>query len=107
MICRGFGVIRAAACGAGALIAAVIMASCSDTCTEPKPQPQPIAKTLKIAFVSNRNGNSEIYVLNADGANLTDLTHPPGDDFDPTWSPTVPRSSTHRTPPLTCSLRAH
>ena len=34
----------------------------------------------KIAFVSNRdfNGNSEIYVMNANGSNQTRLTNNPG-----------------------------
>ena len=29
----------------------------------------------KIAFVSNRDGNQEIYVMNADGSNQTRLTN--------------------------------
>ena len=41
----------------------------------------------QIAFVSDRDGNSEIYVMDADGENLTRLTNDPGDDYGPTWSP--------------------
>ncbi len=41
----------------------------------------------KIAFVSNRDGNKEIYVMNADGSNLLNLTNDPLDDRTPAWSP--------------------
>ncbi len=41
----------------------------------------------KIAFVSNRDGNSEIYVVNIDGGNLTRLTTNPTSDAHPAWSP--------------------
>lgn len=53
----------------------------------------------KIAFASDRdrNGecffhdcwghNGEIYVMNADGSEQTRITHDPGDDSGPTWSP--------------------
>jgi TolB protein len=41
----------------------------------------------KIAFVSFRDGNQEIYVMNADGSDERNLTNHPADDFDPDWSP--------------------
>ena len=43
----------------------------------------------KIAFASFRDGNQEIYVMNADGnGDPINLTNCPGaDDGDPTWSP--------------------
>ena len=41
----------------------------------------------KIAFSSERDGNPEIYVMNADGTNQTRLTNNPVIDGDPTWSP--------------------
>src|SRR6266566_2376774 len=41
----------------------------------------------RIAFVSNRDGNSEIYVKNADGTGLTRLTDDPAVDVYPAWSP--------------------
>ena len=41
----------------------------------------------KIAFHSYRDGNWEIYVMNADGTEQTKLTHNPGEDTYPTWSP--------------------
>ena len=40
-----------------------------------------------IAFVSNRDGNDEIFVMNGDGSGLTNLTNNPADDQAPFWSP--------------------
>jgi Tol biopolymer transport system component len=40
-----------------------------------------------IAFTSQRDGNSEIYVMNADGTDQRRLTHAAGDDYSPDWSP--------------------
>lgn len=42
----------------------------------------------KIVFTSTRDGNAEIYMINTDGSEQIRLTNHPGDDFDPTWSPT-------------------
>jgi TolB protein len=44
----------------------------------------------RIAFSSTRehSGNTEIYVMNADGSNLRRLTNNPAIDTTPTWSPT-------------------
>jgi TolB protein len=41
----------------------------------------------RIAFMSRRDGNWEIYVVNADGSELQRLTNDPADDGLPTWSP--------------------
>jgi len=43
--------------------------------------------TALIAFVSDRDGNDEIYVINADGTGQTNLTNNPAWDGDYTWSP--------------------
>ena len=40
----------------------------------------------QIAFVSERDGNSEIYVINSDGSGLTNLTNNPAQDHAPAWS---------------------
>ena len=41
----------------------------------------------KIAFASDRDGNFEIYVMNADGTGQVRLTDNPADDGWPSWSP--------------------
>ncbi len=41
----------------------------------------------RIAFISNRDGNWEIYVMNADGSNPTRLTNNDVEDSFPAWSP--------------------
>lgn len=41
----------------------------------------------KIAFGSDRDGDSEIYVMNRDGSNLKQLTDNDGYDGNPSWSP--------------------
>jgi TolB protein len=40
-----------------------------------------------IAFVSERDGNKEIYLIQPDGTGLTRLTNDPDIDADPCWSP--------------------
>jgi TolB protein len=42
----------------------------------------------KIAFTSNRDVNSEIYVMNRDGSGQRRITNHPNIDVTPTWSPT-------------------
>ena len=41
----------------------------------------------RIAFTSHRDGNGEIYVMNADGSDVTRLTDNPAWDGDLDWSP--------------------
>lgn len=41
----------------------------------------------KIAFMTNRDGNMEIYTVNADGSGLRRITRHQGNDASPTWSP--------------------
>jgi TolB protein len=47
------------------------------------------AQTLRgrIIFSSAYDGNAEIYVMYADGTQLTRLTNHPGNDTEPVWSP--------------------
>jgi TolB protein len=41
----------------------------------------------KIAFASKRDGNLEVYVMNADGSGIKNLTNYSGNDSGPSWSP--------------------
>jgi hypothetical protein len=41
----------------------------------------------KIAFVSHRDGNDEIYTMNTDGSDQLRITSSGGDDRAPSWSP--------------------
>jgi uncharacterized repeat protein (TIGR01451 family) len=54
--------------------------------TSPAPAAVPGANGT-IAFASQREGNYEVYVMNADGSGQTNLTNSPGFDADPVWSP--------------------
>jgi Tol biopolymer transport system component len=62
----------------------------------------------KIAFVSFRDGNSEIHTVNADGTDNTNLTNNPARDEFPAWSPDgtkIAFTSTRDDPnPQTCTL---
>lgn len=44
-------------------------------------------------FDSNRDGNAEIYVMNADGSNEVNVSNNPAQDFSPAWQP-VPKLDT-------------
>ena len=41
----------------------------------------------KIAFISDRDSNRQIYVMDANGGNVTQLTDTPFLDSHPDWSP--------------------
>lgn len=41
----------------------------------------------RIAFRSNRSGSFNLYVMDADGGNVTRVTEHGGNDFDPSWLP--------------------
>ena len=44
-------------------------------------------ETAKIAFMSKRDGNAEIYIMNPDGSGQVNLTQHPAADYHPAWSP--------------------
>ena len=61
----------------------------SSSCVERTPStltPEPTAAT-RIAFASNRYGDWEIFVMDADGGNVRWLTRGSADDTSPSWSP--------------------
>ena len=41
----------------------------------------------RVSFTSDSTGNLDIYIIDINGKNLTNLTNHPSDDFSPTWSP--------------------
>jgi Tol biopolymer transport system component len=52
------------------------------------PTPTPaVGDPRRIAFVSDRDGNNDIFVMNADGSQAVNLTSNPADDNQPAWSP--------------------
>jgi TolB protein len=54
----------------------------------PSPAPTNVGgRSRLIAFTSTRDGNSEIYMMNADGSDQRNLTQHPAWDSDPAWSP--------------------
>jgi Tol biopolymer transport system component len=54
--------------------------------TRPAPA-QTLMENSRIAFVTNRDGNDEIYLMRVDGSDLANLTNDPSTDVDPAWSP--------------------
>ena len=52
----------------------------------------------RIAYASNRSGNMEIWVANADGSGARKLTSSPATDTAPSWSPTGPGDRVHLRP---------
>ena len=42
---------------------------------------------LKLVFSNNTDGDYEIYVMNADGTGVRQLTHNSSNDQQPSWSP--------------------
>jgi Tol biopolymer transport system component len=64
---------------AGSVFAALILPLCLSGCTSG-------GSGGKIVFVTNRDGNPEIYVMNPNGTNQTRLTNNPADDSQSSWS---------------------
>jgi len=60
----------------GVLLACVLLAGCGGG-----------SEDGKIAFMSYRDGDFEIFVMNADGTGVTQLTDNDDRDWPPAWSP--------------------
>jgi Tol biopolymer transport system component len=59
------------------------------TASENNVQPTWSPSGTKIAFISSRDGNSEMYVMNADGSGQIRLTDSPTADTMPSWTSVV------------------
>jgi Tol biopolymer transport system component len=46
-----------------------------------------LIRSGRIAFVSTRSGQSEIYVMKVNGTGVTQLTTTAAIDFSPAWAP--------------------
>ena len=75
-------VSRFAAVAFGMMLVVLLNGITSFTSLEAQGRPK-----MQIAFVSNRDGNSEIYVMDEHGKSLRNLTNNPDTDRDPAWSP--------------------
>src|SRR5262245_25310039 len=80
------------------VIAMLALAACGDRVVSvvppPLPPPRdsigkivPIPVAAKIAFVSERDGNPEIYAANEDGTGQVRVTYHGAQDVSPAWSP--------------------
>lgn len=54
---------------------------------QPDYSPRWSPSSRQIAFLSTRDGNPELYVMDADGTNVTRLTNTEGSEYDISWSP--------------------
>lgn len=68
---------------------AVAQSSATNVTNHPARDEQPAwsPDDTRIAFATDRDGNFEIYSMNADGSGLVRLTEDPAVDRHPTWSP--------------------
>ena len=73
------------------LLGGLLLAGCGQQVTSPLGHGAASVEPLgasKIAFMSERDGNREIYVMNADGTGQTNITNTPDtDEWYPRWSP--------------------
>jgi hypothetical protein len=49
----------------------------------------------KITFQSDRDGDYDIYTMDADGSDVAQVTNLPGDDYSPDWQP-LPRPTSSK-----------
>jgi TolB protein len=68
-----------------ALIFIISLSACGGGSVEEEKEKE-IAPPGRIAFWSNRDGNPEIYVIDADGSNQQRLTNNPAEDWFTPWS---------------------
>lgn len=77
----------------GSLFVEIITSTSLEEVAAGLPEPDPLPPfglgggTGRLAFFSYRDGNDEVYLINADGSGLTRLTTSLGYDKSPLWSP--------------------
>ena len=70
------------------MVVGLIVTSCgSDEQQNRPPVIVGVEAQARIAFASDRDGDGDIYVMDADGSNQINLTHHPAGDRSPSWSP--------------------
>jgi Tol biopolymer transport system component len=74
-------------CALISLIAIILLSPTVPSSAKDPATPTPSEPVGQIVFSSGRGGNGDIYVVNADGSGLVQLTTDPAEDFDPAWSP--------------------
>jgi Tol biopolymer transport system component len=77
----GFASVRILAAGAFVLVSALVIGIAAASA------PAQVKPTGRIAFCTTRDGNAEIYIMNADGSGQTRLTKASGADSAPALSP--------------------
>ena len=73
--------------GISITLSAIVLVTVSALMVEPVSSGAFPGTNAKIAFWSNRDGNNEIYVMDADGSNQTNFTSNSADDVYPNWGP--------------------
>ncbi len=68
------------------MVALTILGCGQDTAT-PSPPARSITDRHEIAFISDRNGTSQLYVVEADGANPVRVTNDTIHQLAPRWAP--------------------
>ncbi|HVH08461.1 MAG TPA: PKD domain-containing protein [Gemmatimonadales bacterium] len=75
----------------GTCLLALFLTQCEPAANPTAPQrprsDAALTQAGSIAFSSDGSGNSQIYVMNADGSGVTRLTNDAGTDIEPAWSP--------------------
>lgn len=66
-----------------ACMAAVVLGGCSSSPSGPDDNNHQPSGT--IAFGSDRDGDSDIYIMRSDGTSQTQITNDPGRDWWPSW----------------------
>jgi len=65
-------------------------APAEDVVVAPEPEPTPTPKapiSCRIVYDSEGDNNRDVFVMEPDGSDKTNLTNHPANDFDPVWSP--------------------